>query len=179
MSAADALLPSPAPAVMPQVPCERCGTFTEETVKVGARKVCAPCSALLRKELRLYPYVYMNVVGSLLNFTIAAVLSAINWKRLGEPERMLKALIIGGFGVAWTVAVMVFDISTIVTLALGIALTRVATQGLKEPCEEHWKAGGARANRLWPLLITFGLFAAVLGVVVAVAYAADIPDEAF
>jgi hypothetical protein len=161
------------------VPCERCGTFTQAPVKVGARELCDACASLLRNETRLYPYVYTNVVGILLNPSVAAILSALNWKRLGDRERTRNALILGVFAIAWTIVSMAFDIPYSIIFFVGVAATRIATLGLKEPLEAHWQAGGSRANRLWPVLITLGIFAVMFAGILGYFVVTGIPDEEF
>ncbi|HEX8824557.1 MAG TPA: hypothetical protein VF794_31840 [Archangium sp.] len=162
-------LPLPAPSEASGVPCERCGTFIQgEPQQIGVRQVCESCAPLLRKELRLYPTWYVYVLGIVLNFTLAGILSAINWKRLGDKTRMRNSLIITAFGVAWSTLVVVFEFKAGGGIITNIIGTRVAAQALAGVYDEHKKAGGARANLLWPLVSLVGAFA--LLVVVAVVY---------
>lgn len=171
--------PEASPRPVRQVPCDRCGTFTQFPVKVGARNVCDACATLLRRETSLYPYVYTNVVGILLNPSVAAFLAALNWKRLGEREQMRNALVLGMCAVAWTIASMTLDIPYSIVFFVGIAATRLATLGLKEPLEAHWQAGGARANRFWPVFITLGIFAVMFAGILGYFVVTGVPDEEF
>jgi len=177
MSEPALLPPSPAGVDLPSpsegagVPCERCGTFVQgEPERVGVREVCAACASLLRKELRLYPTWYVYVLGIVLNFTLAGVLSAINWKRLGDRIRMRNSLLIAAFGALWTTLVVVFEFRAGGGIIINIIGTRVAAQALESAYDQHKRAGGPRANLLWPILITAGLLALVV-VAAAVYYA--------
>lgn len=150
------------------MPCERCGSFIQgEPEQVGVREVCAACAPLLRKELRLYPTWYVYVLGIVLNFTLAGVLSAINWKRLGDRVRMRNSLLIAAFGVVWTTLVVVFEFRAGGGIIINIIGTRVAAQALESAYDQHKRAGGPRANLLWPVVILAGV-AALLVVVAAV-----------
>lgn len=160
------------------VPCERCGTFLPGSpLRARASRVCAPCASLLRKQLPLYPYVYLNVVGMLLHFALAAVLSAINWRRLGDRERMWNASIVAVFGVLWLLAGLALGIRGGFLVLANIVGARVATQGLREPCEKHWRAGGTKANRLWPVLIAIGVLGGAVVLRVLLLLAASVHEE--
>ena len=145
------------------MPCERCGTFVQgEPERVGVREVCAACASLLRKELRLYPTWYVYVLGILLNFTLAGVLSAINWKRLGDRIRMRNSLLIAAFGVVWTTLVVGFEFRAGGGIIINIIGTRVAAQALESAYDQHKRAGGPRANLLWPVVILAGIVALLM-----------------
>ncbi|WNG44992.1 hypothetical protein F0U60_13450 [Archangium minus] len=149
----------PAPSEGPGVPCDRCGTFVQGAPEqIGPRRVCEACAALLRKEIRLYPTWYIYLWGVLLNFTIAGVLSAINWKRLGDRTRMRNSVLVAVFGVAWTALVLFLQFKMGAGLFINVIGSRVAAQSLQDVYEQHKKAGGARANLLWPLVISVGVF---------------------
>jgi hypothetical protein len=133
-------------------------------VKVWERRVCESCAALLRQETRLYPYEYILALGILGNFAFAAVLSAINWKRMGDKVRMRNAILLAVLGVGWLVFMVAKDVKG-GGCVVNIIGSLVAAQGLKEGWAEHKKAQGARANLLWPLLIgVFGGLAAGMGI---------------
>jgi hypothetical protein len=155
----------PSPCEGAGVPCERCGTFVQgKPEQVGVREVCAACAPLLRQELRLYPTWYVYVLGIGLNFTLAGVLSAINWKRLGDRTRMRNSLIVTALAVACSGLMLAYD-NRVFSALTNLIGTGVAAQALGPAYEQHRKAGGARANLFWPPLITgllFLLFAVVL-----------------
>lgn len=149
----------PSPSEGPGVPCDRCGTFVQGAPEqIGPRRVCEACAALLRKEIRLYPTWYIYVWGVLLNFTVAGILSAINWKRLGDRTRMRNSVLVAVFGAAWTALVLFLQFRAGAGLLINIIGTRVATQALSDVYEQHKKAGGVRANMLWPVVIGVGGF---------------------
>jgi hypothetical protein len=126
---------------------------------VGVRLLCETCAPLLRKEIRLYPPWYVYVWGILINFSIAAILSALNWKRLGDRSRMRNASIMAAFGVAWTALVVALEFNAGGGLIINIIGTNVAAQALSSEYEQHKQQGGARANLLWPLASALGVFA--------------------
>ncbi len=153
----------PSPSEGAGVPCERCGTFVQgEPVQVGVRRVCEACAPLLRKELRLYPTWYVYVLGIVINFTLAGVLSAINWKRLGDRTRMRNSLLIAAFGAIWTTLVVAFEFRPGGGIIINIIGARVAAQALDSAYQQHKRAGGARANLLWPLLVIAGSVALLM-----------------
>jgi uncharacterized membrane protein YeaQ/YmgE (transglycosylase-associated protein family) len=173
--ASDPSLPSPSADVGAQVPCPRCGTFLSGVpVKVWERRVCESCATLLREEARLYPYAYIMALGILGNFGFAAILSAINWKRLGDRSRMRNAIIVAVLAGGWIAFLLAKDVSG-GGLFINIIGSVMAAQGMKEAWEEHRKADGARANLVWPLVIGLGSF---LGVVVAVAAGMELSGSA-
>jgi hypothetical protein len=154
----------PSPTGRPGVPCDRCGTFIQGAPeKLGPRQVCGSCAALLRKELRLYPTWYIYTFGILLNFTFAGICSAINWKRLGDRTRMRNSAIMAAVGIAWTTAVIVLEFNSFGGMFINIIGTRVAAQSLDDVYKQHKEAGGARANLIWPLVITVGVFVLLVG----------------
>jgi hypothetical protein len=147
----------PSPSERPGVPCDRCGTFIQEAPeKIGPRLLCESCAVLLRKELRLYPTWYIYLWGILGNFAFAGIFSAINWKRLGDKTRMRNAIIMAVFGVVLTAAVIALQFRSYGGLIINIFGTRGAVQSLDDVYQRHKAAGGARANLLWPLVITVG-----------------------
>jgi hypothetical protein len=154
--AVDPSAPPLAADVAAPVPCERCGTFVQGApVKVWTQKVCESCATLLRQEVQLYPYGYILGVGILGNFALAAILCALNWKRLGDTSRMRNAIVMSVIGGAWVAFMLIKDIQgggCFVNLIGSV----VASQGLKEVWEEHKKAGGARANLVWPVVLGVG-----------------------
>lgn len=165
--APEAAQASPPVAPGPQLACDRCGTFvaSSEVSSIGPRRVCRACAAVLRKEIKLYPYAYVLVMGLLGNFAIAAVLSALNWRRLGDKERTRISLVVAGLGLVWIVALLWFDLGRL-GFPANIGGTLAVTNGFNKIYAQHRKEGGARANMLWPVLILIGLFAlAVAGYV--------------
>jgi hypothetical protein len=157
--APEAALPVPTS----QLPCERCGTFMPgDPIRVGTRQVCASCAATLRKELRLYPYVYVLVVGTLFNFCLAGILAGLNWKRLGDKPRARNAFIIAALGVVWMGVLIFLDTAMRGAVILNFIGARVAAQGLDEVYKQHKAAGGTRANLIWPVVYTLGVFVALV-----------------
>jgi hypothetical protein len=151
------------------VPCDRCGTFIQGAPeKIGPRRVCESCAALIRKELKLYPTWYIYLWGILGNFTFAGIFSAINWKRLGDKTRMRNAIIMTVFGMVLTVAIILLQFRSYGALIINILGTRAAAQTLDAVYEQHKRGGGARANLLWPLAIFLGALVLVTIVVIAV-----------
>ncbi|HLL04451.1 MAG TPA: hypothetical protein VK539_27960 [Myxococcaceae bacterium] len=141
---------------------------------------------LLVKDTSLYAYVPLNVVGMLVSFMLAGLMSALNWKRLGNPRRMWISIGVTLLGVGWTypklfrlsalglnmpepetarpLVSFIQSLPFLVDLGVHVVATVVATWGLKTPCQEHVRAGGARSSVLLPLglylgpLIVWGLF---------------------
>lgn len=149
------------------MPCDRCGTFIPGTPeKIGPRLLCESCAELVRKELRLYPTWYIYLWGILGNFTFAGIFSAINWKRLGDKDRMRNAILLAVTGLVLTTVVVLLELRSYGGLIINVIGTRVAVQTLDEVYKRHKEGGGARANLLWPLVITVGGF-----VLMAIAYA--------
>jgi hypothetical protein len=158
--------PLPSGSVGSGVPCDRCGTFVQGTPEqLGTYRVCEACVPVLRKEIRLYPTWYVYVWGILLNVTFAGIFSAINWKRLGDKVRMRNAIIVTVLGVVASAALITFASSSRIGFFMNIAGTQVAAQALDAAYKRHKAEGGARANLLWPLVITVGVF-----VLIAIAF---------
>ncbi len=151
------------PVPTSQLPCERCGTFVPgDPIRVGTRQVCEACASHLRKELRLYPYLYVLLVGSFFNFALAGILAGINWKRLGDKTRARNAFIIAALGGAWMVMMIALDTSMRGGLILNFIGARVAVQAMEQPYKKHREAGGGRANLIWPVVATLGVFVALV-----------------
>lgn len=157
----DSALPSPSEG--PPLPCERCGTFIQGAPQlIGERQLCESCAPLLRKELRLYPTWYVYTWGILINCTIAGVLAAINWKRLGDKARMRNALIVAAVGFVWSTFVVIMDFQARSMLSIvHVVATAVAAQALDQAYKSHKRQGGARANLLWPVGVVLGILVPV------------------
>jgi hypothetical protein len=161
------------------LPCRRCGTFIQGVpALVNARLLCQPCAALIRRRsMKLYPYFYMNAVGIIVNLAMGGAMAAINWKRLGNKRRMWVAIGVMVSGLVWSVvffneALLIYGgpgllpqsiprMPYLLRVTWQIAGTLVATLGMNSAIEQHREAGGAFANRLWPVLLYFAFFMSI------------------
>lgn len=95
----DTVDPKPEQALSPPGPtCARCGVFLPPE---SSSQECAACRERREAETRakaLYPPGYIIVLGILFNLAIAGVLSALNWRSLGDRERARNAWIIAALG---------------------------------------------------------------------------------
>ncbi|WNG13813.1 hypothetical protein [Cystobacter fuscus] len=111
-------------------------------------------SVLPAKEIRLYPSWFIILLGFCLNFTFAGILSAINWKRLGERSLMRYASFYAALGAVLTVLYSLSDFERpFLVFVINGCATFLASFDVNVVYARHKKNGGARANLLWPALI--------------------------
>ncbi len=136
------------------------------------QRLCAACGERIKQEIqstRLWPVGYIWGVGVLLNGVTGAILSALNWKRLGDERRAREAWTIAGIGAAAFVAIIAIPkVPGVLGMVVSIAMTRHAVKGLEVPWSTHKAQSGPVANRLLPILATLGGLIVVVGLYVAV-----------
>lgn len=169
---------APVPQSAAPVPstCERCGGFHgDAAVLLRGKRLCAACGERVLREIRsarLWPLGYLWVVGVLLGGAVAAVLAALNWRRLGEAERSRNAWIYAGLGVAGTTAIVALQKAPAsLNVLFSIAVTKLAVNGFEVPWRTHKEQGGQVANRVLPILITLAVVVAVGVIYAAIEFA--------
>jgi hypothetical protein len=111
-------------------------------------------SVLPVKEIRLYPSWLIILVGVCLNSTFAGILSAINWKRLGDRALMRYASFYAALGAVLTVLYSFSNFERpFLVFAINGCATFLASFEVNVVYARHKKNGGASANVVWPALI--------------------------
>lgn len=135
-------------------------------VLLRGKRLCAACGERVLQEIRstrLWPVGYLWIVGVLLNGALAAVLAAINWRRLEDQERSRTAWIYAGLGLAGTIAIVALPSApTSLSVVISTIVTKLAVAGLDVPWRTHKEQGGKVANRLLPVVITVAAVVAVM-----------------
>jgi hypothetical protein len=152
--------------------CSRCGSFAQELLTFGEQRLCVDCSNRFveqQRQVKLYPAGYLWAVGLLGNGAISSLLAALNWKRLGQPERartawMLTALCLG----VSVVTIAVPALPRVMIFVVSLAATRQVVEGLGPLYDEHRARGGRRASLMLPMLAVVALFIGAVLVVTAV-----------
>ena len=104
--------------------CERCGTFAE--LWSLTPRLCPACQQRLLAEKPFWTSAYLIGLGAVLNPTGAAVLAALNFKRLGD-EKAART---------WTMVALVFGVFYGVLIAADLPI----------PNQVLWPAGVSRAG---------------------------------
>lgn len=174
MSSALPAFPAPTdPLAVTKPACDRCGSFyTEQAVAFGKQALCAACGDLLKAKLlstRVWSSRYVWGVGILLNGATAAVLVALNWRRLGNAHRERTSWIHAGIASAALMAVILSPVPQAVGWLTSIFITWFVTRSYGEEWQEHAKLQGPTANRLLPIVFTVAVLAVVLVALAAIA----------
>ncbi len=137
------------------LPCTRCGTFAKARLTLLEKhRWCEGCTALLAKELRLWPYGYLVAVGALLNFVPAAVMLALNWRRLQLPARARGMWIAAGLGYLLLAVLIVADSAPGIQCGINAVITFIMARSYAPVWKELKGAGFKRANVVLPILLT-------------------------
>ncbi len=148
---------------LPPPVCARCGTFLSEGARGPECDACRERQEAARRTRGLYPRWYVLTLGILVNFTIAGVLAALNWRALGDRVRMRNAWIVAAIGAVASAVVITSEVGRL-GLLLNVIGSVVAAQGLEPVLKAHFEAGGKRASLLKPV----GLILAALILLIAI-----------
>lgn len=154
--------------------CSRCGAFSDSVERVLTSSLCPGCAARQRERqqgIKLYPSGYLWAIGILVNGTVAAVLSALNWSRVGQPKRAQTAWILAGVCLAVSVVVISAGSGMFVVTVASLVTLRTVLDGWKPLYEEHRRIGGRRASLVLPVVVLMGVLVAG-----SVAFALVMPD---
>ena len=149
----------------PGTPCERCGSFSAEIVRLGERKLCPPCVKRAATADRFWTARYLTGLGALLNPAAASMLLTLNYRRIGDTRQARTWGILSAALLVFYLAVMLFDLPIPGGALVGAGIAAGVSIGKAwEPTWKELQANGAmRANPWLPPILTI---LAVAGVVV-------------
>ncbi|MBK7865266.1 MAG: hypothetical protein IPJ65_43035 [Archangiaceae bacterium] len=166
---------TPAPSSVPlraAQACSRCGSFSSELTLICERELCPACIERLAGAT-LYSAPAVRTVAVLLNPVPAAVMMALNYRRLESPRArgwLLGAVALGiGYGV-----LMQLPLPNFAFLAVGVSTGLAMTQrwaAVDWPVLE--KAGFKRRSPWWVVLATLGAMLVLVLIYSAVAAVLD------
>jgi hypothetical protein len=155
--------------------CARCGAFATELSVVAGRSLCRPCVDRLAAST-LYSGQAITAVAVLLNPTSAAVMLALNHRRLGSPQARAWGIAAAVIGLVY-LGLMQLEIPNAVFLGAGIGAGYSMTRAWNSQWPALEAAGFKRRNPWWVVLATVGVLVALVVIYAVVSTALERPAE--